>query len=211
MLRGLKNAKLGRVPIADIDQRDIRDALAPIWHIKAATAKKAADRLNIVLNHAAALGLDVDLQAVAKAKALLGRQRHTVKSIPSLPWQDVPAFYATLEEATVTHLALRLLILTGLRARPIRFIRLDEIKNSVWTVPAKNMKARLGAAEDFRVPLSAQAVRIINQARPFERDGFLFPSVRKGVISDATMARLMERRGMEARPHGFRSSPSLAF
>ena len=65
--------KLGRVPIADIDQRDIRDGLAPIWHIKAATAKKAADRLNIVLNHAAALGLDVDLQAVAKAKALLGR------------------------------------------------------------------------------------------------------------------------------------------
>jgi len=26
------------------------------------------------------------------------------------------------------------------------------------------------------------------------------------VISDATMARLMERRGLEARPHGFRSS-----
>jgi len=40
----------------------------------------------------------------------------------------------------------------------------------------------------------------------YERDGFLFPSVRKGVISDATMSRLMERRGMEARPHGFRSS-----
>ena len=36
--------------------------------------------------------------------------------------------------------------------------------------------------------------------------GFLFPSVRKGVISDATMSRLMERRGMAERPHGFRSS-----
>ena len=198
--------KLGRVPIADIDQRDIRDALAPIWHIKAATAKKAADRLNIVLNHAAALGLDVDLQAVAKAKALLGRQRHTVKSIPSLPWQEVPDFYSTLDEATVTHLALRLLILTGLRSRPIRFLRLDEIDGDVWTVPAENMKARLGAAQNFPVPLSAEALAVIEQARPFERCGFLFPSVRKGVISDATMARLMERRGMEARPHGFRSS-----
>lgn len=31
-------------------------------------------------------------------------------------------------------------------------------------------------------------------------------AVRQGVISDATMARLMERRGLEARPHGFRSS-----
>lgn len=198
--------KLGRVPIADIDQRDIRDVLAPIWHSKAATAKKAADRLNVVMNHAAALGLDVDLQAVAKAKALLGRQRHTVKSIPSLTWQEVPGFYSTLDEPTVTHLALRLLILTGLRSRPIRFLRLDEIEGDIWTVPAENMKARLGAAQDFRVPLSKEALAIIDLARPFERDGFLFPSVRKGVISDATMARLMERRGMEARPHGFRSS-----
>lgn len=198
--------KLGRVPIADIDQRDIRDVLAPIWHSKAATAKKAADRLNVVMNHAAALGLNVDLQAVAKAKALLGRQRHTVKSIPSLPWQEVPGFYSTLDESTITHLALRLLILTGLRSRPIRFLRLDEIDGDVWTVPAENMKARLGAAQDFRVPLSKEALAVIDLARPFERDGYLFPSVRKGVISDATMSRLMERRGMEARPHGFRSS-----
>ena len=35
----------------------------------------------------------------------------------------------------------------------------------------------------------------------------MFPSQRKGVISDATiMSRLMERREMDARPHGFRSS-----
>jgi integrase len=198
--------KLGSRPVTDITQRDIRDALDPIWHTKAATAKKAADRLNIVLNHAAALGLDVDLQAVAKAKALLGRQRHTVRSIPSMPWQDVPAFYASLEEPTITHLALRLLILTGVRSRPVRFMRLDEIEGDVWTVPAANMKARVGAAQDFRVPLSAEARRIIDLALPFERDGYLFPSVRKGVISDATMSRLMERRGLQARPHGFRSS-----
>ena len=44
------------------------------------------------------------------------------------------------------------------------------------------------------------------RARRFRRDGFLFPSVRKGVISDATMSRMMERRGMPERPHGFRSS-----
>lgn len=36
--------------------------------------------------------------------------------------------------------------------------------------------------------------------------GYLFPGIRKGVISDATMSRMMERRGMKERPHGFRSS-----
>jgi integrase len=121
-------------------------------------------------------------------------------------WQDVPAFYATLEEPTITHLALRLLILTGLRSRPVRYARIDEIDGDTWTVPADNMKARVGAAEDFRVPLSHEALRVIDLALPHARGGYLFPSVRKGVISDATMARLMERRGIEARPHGFRTS-----
>lgn len=197
---------LGRIPVVEIDQRHIRDVLEPIWHSKAATARKAVDRLNIVIHHGAALGLNVDLQVVAKAKALLGRQRHSVTSIPSMPWQDLPAFYASLEQQTVTHLALRFLILTGLRSAPVRFLRFDEIDQTVWTVPAANMKARVGAARDFRVPLSDAAMEVIEQAKPHARDGFLFPSVRKGVISDATMARHMERRGLLARPHGFRSS-----
>ena len=79
------------VPVEDLDQRDIRDALAPIWHSKADTARKASNRLNIVLQHAAALGLEVDLQAVAKAKALLGKTRHEPKNIPAMPWAEVPA------------------------------------------------------------------------------------------------------------------------
>ncbi|MEY8839980.1 tyrosine-type recombinase/integrase, partial [Cribrihabitans sp. XS_ASV171] len=199
--------KLGKVPVAEIDQIDIRNALAPIWHTKAATAKKAIERLSICMQHGAALGLDVDLQAVAKARALLGSQRHKVEHTPFLPWQEVPAFYASLQPDTVTHLALRLLILTiGTRSRPIRFLRLDQIDGDVWTVPVGQMKGRNNAAADFRVPLSRQALDVIERAKPHARDGFLFPSVRKGVISDATMSRQMERRGMDARPHGFRSS-----
>lgn len=133
---------LGKLPVEEINQQDIRKTLEPIWHSKASTARKAADRLKIVLDHAAALGCDVDLQAVAKAKLLLGRQRHEVTSIPSMPWQEVPGFYATLEEPTVTHLALRFLILTGARSKPVRFARVDQISEDVWTIPAGNMKAR---------------------------------------------------------------------
>lgn len=59
---------------------------------------------------------------------------------------------------------------------------------------------QVGAAKDFRVPLSLEAQRVIDLARPHARGGcYLFPSVRKGVISDATMSRLMERRGLGAR------------
>ncbi len=198
--------RLGKVPVAEIDQTDIRDTLAPIWHSKADTARKALNRLGICLKHGAALGLDVDLQATEKAKALLGRQRHKVVHVPSVPWREVPAFYASLDDGSITHLALRLLILTGVRSGPLRFLRPEQIDGDVWTIPGEAMKGRRDATPDFRVPLSPEALAIIEQAKPLARDGYLFPSIRKGVISDATMSRLMERRQMVERPGGFRAS-----
>ncbi|MGR9412236.1 tyrosine-type recombinase/integrase [Rhizobium leguminosarum] len=199
--------KLGKKPVADIDQIDIRDTLKPIWHSKAETARKALNRLSICMRHAAALGHEVDLQAAEKARALLGQQRHQAENIPALPWLEVPAFYASLSDGTITHLALRLLILTGVRSAPLRFLRPDEqIQGDVWTIPGERQKGRKDKTPDFRVPLVPEALAIIEQAKPLARDGYLFPSVKKGVISDATMSRLMERREMAARPHGFRSS-----
>jgi integrase len=118
----------------------------------------------------------------------------------------VPAFYETLAEPTITHLALRLLILTGSRSKPIRFLRAEHLDGDLWTIPADLMKGQADKTSDFRIPLSTEAQRVIEMAKPHARDGYLFPSVRRGVISDATMSRLMERREMKARPHGFRSS-----
>ena len=198
--------KLGKVPVTDLDQRDIRDTLAPLWHTKADTARKALNRLTIIMRHAAALGLDVDLQATEKARALLGKTRHVAKNIPAMAWIDVPDFYASLEEPTLTHLALQLIILTGVRSGPLRKIRLEQIEGDIWTVPAEGMKGRKGATEAFRVPLSLEAQRVINLARPHARNGYLFPNTRGGVISDMTLSRHMERRGLEARPHGFRTA-----
>lgn len=198
--------KLGKIPVADIDQVDIRDTLKPIWRTKADTARKALNRLSICFKHAAALGLDVDMQATEKAAALLGKQRHKAENIPALNWREVPEFYASLSDGSITHLALRLLILTGVRSGPLRFMRLDQVQGDVWTIPAEGMKGRKDATTDFRVPLSTEAQAVLSEAQRLARDGFMFPSIRKGVISDATMSRLMERREMDARPHGFRSS-----
>ncbi len=198
--------KLGKVPVVELDQKDIRDTLAPIWHDKADTARKAMNRLSIVMRHAAALGLDVDLQATDKAKALLGKQRHKAKNIPAMPWKDVPAFYQSLDGGTTTELALRLLILTAVRSYPLRNLHLDQIDGDVWTIPAASMKGRRDATQDFRVPLSAEALAVIEQAKPMARDGILFPGVRRGVISDMTMGSYMKRSELVERPHGFRSS-----
>ncbi len=164
------------------------------------------NRLNIVFRHAAALGLDVDLQATEKAKALLGKSRHKPKHIPAMPWGEVPSFYESLEESSLSNLAMRLLILTGVRSKPLRFLKLEQIEGDVWTIPGDAMKGRKGATSDFRVPLSQEAHRVIELALPHTRNGFLFPNTRQGVISDMTLSRVMERRKLDARPHGFQSS-----
>ena len=200
--------KLGRMPVQDIDQRDIRDTLLPIWHDKAETARKALNRLGIVLEYAAALGLDVDLQATTKAKALLGKTRYQSKEPPFIPWENISDFYLSLEQPSIANLAMRFAILTGGGSRlyPVRHLRLAEIKNDVWTIPGEKMKGQKGKTPDFRMPLSAEAIAVVELAKPFARDGFLFPNVHKGVISDMTLSRLMERRGLVERPHSLRKT-----
>ena len=58
--------KLGRLPIEQIDQKDIANTLGKIWHAKAETARKAMNRLGIVFQYGAAMGLNVDLNAIVK-------------------------------------------------------------------------------------------------------------------------------------------------
>ena len=198
--------KLGNVSVEEITQQDIAQTLRPIWEIKAETAKKAINRLNIVFTYAAAAGLDVDMNAIAKAKALLGKQRKQTQNTPALPWSEVPAFYETLMEQTTVHLALKLLILTGVRSYAIRYAHVDQFNGQTWVIPPENMKGQLHQVSEFHVPLSSEAQKVISEANQFERNGYLFAGVRRGVISDASMSRLMERRGMAERPHGFRSS-----
>lgn len=67
------------------------------------------------------------------------------------------------------------------------------------------MKSLKGREEEWRVPLSREALAVVERTKPLARDGFLFPNVRSGVISDATMRRYMERLCINARPKSFRS------
>ncbi len=199
--------KLGCVPVSEITQTEIRNVLAPIWHIKAGTARTALIRLNLCLKHAAALGLDVDLQATEKARALLGKQRHKTQNLPAMDWRDVPAFYKTLcQKAAITQLALRLLILTGVRTNPLCHIHKDQVEGDIWTIPAENMKGKRDTTKEFRVPLSSEALDILKQARLLSRNDFFFSATGRGPLAANCMSQYMQQTGVKACPHGFRSS-----
>lgn len=75
-----------------------------------------------------------------------------------MPRPDVPAFDQSLADLTSVHLALLLLILTGQRSKPVRFLHLDQIDADVWTVPAELLKGREGKTEDLRVALCTKAL-----------------------------------------------------
>ncbi|GGD35272.1 tyrosine-type recombinase/integrase [Sinisalibacter lacisalsi] len=195
--------KIGNLAIEDVDQHELKRIMEPIWHEKPDTARKAMNRMNLTLKHAAALGLDVDLQAVMKAQALLGKRRHEVKHIPSLPYQEAPAFYKWLcEKPFVSALALRFLILTVARTSEVRFATFDEISNGVWMIAPERTKT----GKEHRIPLSNEAMSIVDQARVVKGQNLLFPSTRGNPISDATMSGFMKREGYQARPHGFRAT-----
>ncbi len=195
--------KIGTTAIEDVDQHVLKKVLEPIWHEKPDTARKAMNRMNLTLKHAAALGLDVDMQAVMKAQALLGKRRHETKHIPSLPYQEAPKFYRWLcgQNFGSAH-GLRFLILTVARTSEVRFATLDEIEGDVWTLDRKRTKT----ATAHRVPLSGEAQRVIDERLVFGDTTLLFPTPRGKAMSDATMSKLMQREKMAARPHGFRAT-----
>ncbi|ATP11917.1 integrase [Bartonella henselae] len=197
---------IGSLSIEKLTANIIRNVLAPLWHEKADTARKALNRINICLKYAAALGLDVDLQACMKARALLGKPRATSTNIPAMPWQEVPAFYQSLDDKILSNLALKLLILTGVRSYPLRYLRLEQIDKDIWTIPKENMKGIVGKVSDFRVPLSHEALKMIEKSLPFEKNGFLFAGSSGKPISDVTLSKFMKDKGFDYRPHGFRSS-----
>jgi integrase len=195
--------KIGNQAIEDLDQHMLKSVLEPIWHTKPDVARKAVNRLNLTLKHAAALGLEVDLQATMKVRALLGKHRQAVSHIPSIPYPDAPAFYHMLcERDFVSCLALRLLMLTVARTSEVRLARFDEIQDGVWILcPERTKNGR-----EHRIPLGDEAIKVIELTKQRSDQAFLFPSPRGKPLSDAAMSAFMKREGFEARPHGFRAT-----
>lgn len=195
--------KIGDMPIEELDQHVIKKTLKPIWHTKAETARKSLGHIGQVIKYAAALGLDVDMQATMKARALLGKQGHKVQHIPSMPYQEAPEFYRWLQEQPgVVPLALRFLILTVARTTEVRLAQFEEIKGDIWTLS----KERTKTGQKHRIPLSQEAMTIVKAARQESENDNLFNALRGKPLSDMAMSVFMKREGYEARPHGFRAT-----
>ena len=72
-----------------------------------------------------------------------------------------------------------------------------------WTVPGERMKA----GKEHRVPLSDRAIDVLTEARKINPDSdLIFPTVTGRMIQAPVLSVLLRDNGIEAVPHGFRSS-----
>ena len=210
---------MGDIKIEDIHQRDIVRTLEPIWKTKAPTAEKALNRLGAVMKHGAAMGFDVNLNAVLNAKQLLGHSGHTVRHHPALPWQDIPRLYQSLSSGRTVERALMFYILTGggTRMKPLRLAHTDQFSDGVWTVDGETLKGRKGQETDFRIPVTAEMQKLIDWSLSETGPGYLFPSPQPGKnrtasVSDQAIENVMRSRETEwgwpepYRPHGIRAT-----
>jgi integrase len=205
---------LGALPVDRIDSPQIIQALSPIWLTKPETARRVAQRIATVLDYAHGQRwrkAETPMRAVRLGLPKQGKGRG---HFDAMPWADVPAFFAgmddTLEKASeTTRLALEFVILTAARSGEARGARWNEIdrKAKVWDVPPGRMKSK----RPHRVPLCKRALAILDRMQELRRsaepDAVIFEGRNHGKpISDMTLRKALRSAGLDYDPHGFRSS-----
>ena len=100
--------------------------------------------------------------------------------------------------------AVEFLLLTATRSGEVRGATWSEIdlRSKVWTIPAERMKAQ----REHRVPISHEALRLLRSLPRFEGSDHIFTAVRGGALSDMTLSAVFRRMGIDAVPHGLRST-----
>lgn len=201
---------IGRLSVAEITLAHVMQVLEPIWQTRTETATRVRQRIEAVLTWATVSGfregdnparwkgnLDAVLAKPAKIKK--------VKHHRALPWHEVPVFMGKLREREgMGARALEFIILTAARSGEVRLATWGEfdLKAKLWTVPGERIKA----GKVHRVPLSGDAVALLEELPRIEGSDYVFPAVRGGPLSDMSISAVCKRMGVDAVPHGFRSS-----
>lgn len=201
---------IGDRPIQTLTSQDLLTVLAPIWHQIPETARRIKQRMEVVFDWAKASGLYKNENPVTSVtSASLGAQTDRVKPMAAMPWSDVPGFMINLAQLeAVTARALAFSTLCGSRAGEVRGARWSEIdlETQIWTIPPHRMKGVSGKEHEHRVPLSSQAMEVLESVRELGGE-LVFPAAKGGELSDAAIRALLKRMGhSNITQHGFRTS-----
>lgn len=202
-------SQVGNKSVSEITSADVLAVLAPIWAHKRPTAMKVRRRVSAVMKWAIAEGHRDDNPAGDAITAALPRGGHVTTHQRALPFAAVGAAIATIRNSgawPATKLAFELLTLTAARSNEIRLADWNEIDlgAATWTIPEFRMKA----GREHRIPLSQQALAVLDLARDemYDGSGLIFPSPRGKALTDSTISKLLRENNLGCVPHGMRSS-----
>lgn len=200
------------LPVAGITVRDVKDCVEPYWTATPETGERLRSRIEIVINHAIALGYRTDANPAVYRGLLenvLGpRQKLTRGHHAAAAYKDAPTIARALAGAHGTAArAVEFVMLTAARTGEARGATWGEIDFDVaiWTVPANRMKA----GKEHRVPLSTRAIEILADMRARGNGDSIFADKPGGAaVSDTAMTKSLRRAAPDATAtlHGLRST-----
>lgn len=201
---------IGSLLIRDIELPNVLAVLEPIWKTKTETASRLRGRIESVIDWATANGYRQGLnparwrghldKLLAKPSKVAKVEHHEALALSA-----VGSFMVELRKLDGQGpRALDFAILTAARSGEVRGATWEEIDipGKLWTIPAGRMKA----GREHRVPLSAEAIKILEAQPRLAETNLAFPSARGGKLSDMTLSAVTRRMGAPCVPHGFRSS-----
>lgn len=203
---------IGGRPIAEIKPMELMGVLSRLDE-RGATEKlrKVRQRCGEVWRYAIVTGRAEYNPAPDLVSAFVP---HKKEHYAFLKHEELPEFFRTLNTysgSIVVKLAMRLQVLTGLRPGELRQGEWAEIdfEKRLWEVPPSRMKKR----RPHCVPLSAQAIAILEQLKPITGHyQFIFPGRihHSKPMSEMAMNVLIRRIGYAGRVtgHGFRDTMS---
>lgn len=201
---------IGDMPVSEIELPQILAVLEPIWTERTETANRLRLRIEQVLNWAKVSGYREGLNPARWAghlSEILAKPSKIKKEthFKALPYKDIGAFMVALRKRpAMAARALEWIILTACRSGEARGATWEEInlREKVWVIPAERMKM----GQEHRVPLCDDAIRLLESLPRFEGSPYLFTAARGGQLSDMAISMLCRRMGVDAVPHGFRST-----
>lgn len=190
--------EIGALPVGQVDTAAVLRCLQPIWATKTETATRLRGRIEAVLSWATVAGHrtgDNPARWAGNLKELLPAASKVAKESnhPALQLDNAPTWLVDLRKREgFPARALEFLALTAARSGEVRGAQWDEIdlERALWIIPAHRMKMQ----REHRVPLTAEAVALLEALPKLDGNALVFPSARGGQLSDMALSMLMKRQ-----------------
>lgn len=196
---------LGPMLVQDIGTQDVLRVLTQpvdnaggtLWQGRTETASRLRGRIEAVLSWATVAGHrtgDNPARWAGNLKELLPAPSKVAKvsNHPAVQIDDAPRWFAALRQRDgMGARALEFAALTAARSQEVRGARWDEIdlEAGLWIIPAVRMKME----REHRVPLTPDALALLNALPRLADNPLVFPAARGGELSDMTLSAAMKR------------------